>query len=83
MIISKYQFTFIICRSDSGSSNLEASYNSWKKEDRGLELEKAAREGTLEVDIQEVKDIWLNSGDAYKAIFKSAELYGIYEDLFR
>jgi len=69
-------------KSDSGSSSQEASYNSWKKEDKSLELEKAAREGTLEVDIQEVKNMWSNSGDAYKAIFRSAELYGIYEDLF-
>jgi len=46
-------------------------------------LEKAAREGKLEVDLDNVKKEWLTSGAAFEDIYEAAVLYGIYEDLFR
>lgn len=58
--------------------------SKWRKENRkNRELEKAAREGTLQVDLEKVRDEWKKSGDLYEEIYKSAELYGLYEDLFR
>jgi len=67
-------------KNESGTRD---SDDTWKKESRSLEMEKAAREGTLKVDIDDVKKIWISSGDAFHSIFKAAELYGIYEDLFK
>jgi large subunit ribosomal protein L38 len=67
-------------RSTDGLKDLD---KKWKKESRSLEMEKAAREGTLEVDIEEVKTIMAATGEVYENIYKSAELYGVYEDLFR
>ena len=46
------------------------------------ELEKAAREGTLEVDLDVVRQQWVESGQVYDEISEAAELYGVYEDLF-
>lgn len=65
------------------SSDVEA-VSQWRRESRkNRALEKAAREGTLQVDLELVRQEWKNSGAVYWDIYKAAELYGIYEDLFR
>ncbi|XP_023320347.1 39S ribosomal protein L38, mitochondrial isoform X3 [Eurytemora carolleeae] len=56
----------------------------WRRETRkDRALEKAAREETLTVDLGKVRQEWIESGAVFEDIYKSAELYGIYEDLFR
>ena len=56
----------------------------WRKEQRSnKELAKAARNNTLEVNMADVKLEHENSGGLYAEIANAAELYGIYEDLFR
>lgn len=63
--------------SGRGSSN-------WRKENRAnREMEKAARHGTLEVDLSKVREEWIGSGEAFTDLFNAAELYGIYEDLYK
>jgi len=58
--------------------------SEWRKfTRRNRELERAARKGTLQVDIGKVTEEWIESGAAFSEIYKAAELYGIYEDLFR
>lgn len=70
-------------KTSSGMVDKE-TVTSWRKEMRkNKSLEKAAREGTLQVDLDKVKEEWLLSGAVFNDIYKSAELYGIYEDLFR
>jgi len=55
----------------------------WRKKNRSnRELEKAAREGTLQVEMSEVREEWINSGEVFTDIFNAAELYGVYEDLY-
>jgi len=61
---------------DSSSKNLRQNI-------RTLEMEKAAREGTLEVSLEEVKKVVVTSGNIFDSIYKAAQLYGVYEDLFR
>lgn len=58
--------------------------SDWKKKNRAnREMEKAARLGTLEVDLSKVREEWIGSGEAFTDLFNAAELYGIYEDLFK
>jgi len=45
-------------------------------------LEKAAREGTLDVDLSEVRRHWLESGAVFDDIMSAADLYGVYDDMF-
>ena len=60
-----------------------ARTQEWRRRVRGdKELEKAAREGTLEVDLDVVRQQWVESGQVYDEISEAAELYGVYEDLF-
>ena len=55
----------------------------WRKQTRAnKELEKAAREGTLEIDMRKVREDWMESGAAFDDIKTAGELYGIFEDLF-
>ena len=55
----------------------------WRRKIRSDKaLEKAAREGTLEVDLDVVRKQWVESGAVYEDIYEAAELYGLYEDLF-
>ena len=46
------------------------------------ELERAAREGTLEVDLAEVRRQWVSAGHLHQAVHEAAELYGVFADLF-
>lgn len=56
----------------------------WRQKIRSdRELEKAAREGTLTVDMNQVKEEWINSNEVFEDIFAAAELYGVYEDLYK
>jgi len=58
--------------------------SQWRRSTRSnKQLERAAREGTLKVDLEKVTGEWKQSGAIYQDIYKAAELYGIYEDLFR
>jgi len=58
--------------------------SDWRKKNRAnRDLEKAARLGTLEADLGKVKEEWISSGEAFSDIYSAAELYGIYEDLFK
>jgi len=60
-----------------------AQVADWKRRTRSdKELEKAAREGTLEVDLDVVRKQWVESGSVFKEIYNAAELYGLYEDLY-
>jgi len=77
-------------RVDIGFKRVDTSFadkeavTKWRKEIRkNRAIEKAAREGTLEVDLSKVKEEWVTSGQQFEAIYKAAEYYGIYEDLFR
>jgi large subunit ribosomal protein L38 len=45
-------------------------------------LERAAREGALQVDLEVVRNQWVESGQSFDDIYEAAELYGVYEDLF-
>jgi len=57
--------------------------SEWRRKTRtNKELEKAAREGTLSVDLDVVRDQWMQSGEVFQDIFDAAELYGVYDDLF-
>jgi large subunit ribosomal protein L38 len=46
------------------------------------ELERAARNRTLEVDLDDVSAEYLDCGDLFIDIREAADLYGVYEDLF-
>jgi len=64
--------------------NGRARVAEWRRRVRqDRELEKAAREGTLQVDLDVVRKEWVLSGQVYDDIYEAAELYGIYEDLFQ
>lgn len=65
------------------SSATRAQMLEWRQARTKREFEKAAREGRLQVDLDGVLEEWRNSGAIFQDIFKAAELYGIYEDLFR
>jgi large subunit ribosomal protein L38 len=56
---------------------------AWRKEQRSnKELEKAARQNTLDVNMADVKQEHEATGGLYEEIYNSAEFYGIFEDLF-
>jgi len=64
--------------------NGRARVAEWRRRVRqDRDLEKAAREGTLQVDLDVVRKEWVLSGQVYDDIYEAAELYGIYEDLFQ
>jgi len=55
----------------------------WRRRVRAdKELEKKARDGTLQVDLGVVRDQWVESGEVFDQIYDAAELYGIFDDLF-
>ena len=57
--------------------------SEWRRGARSnKDLEKAAREGTLAVDLGEVRGSWVQSGAVYEDIVTAAELYGVFEDMF-
>ena len=57
--------------------------SEWRRKTRAnKELEKAAREGTLSVDLSVVKDHWIQSGAVFEDIKQAGDLYGVYEDMF-
>ena len=59
------------------------SSTAWRKEQRkNKELAKAARNNTLEVNMEDVKAEHEKDGGLFAEIANAAELYGIYEDLF-
>jgi len=67
----------------SGDVVGRAQVADWKRRTRSdKELEKAAREGTLEVDLEVVRKQWVESGSVFDEIYNAAELYGLYEDLY-
>ena len=53
-----------------------------RKQRADPKLERAARRNELEVDLDSVKVEHVESGGLFKDIALSADLYGIYEDLF-
>ena len=54
----------------------------WRRTARSNpELEKAAREGTLDIDLSQVTQHWVESGAVFDDIRSAADLYGVYEDL--
>lgn len=58
--------------------------NEWRRKTRSnKELEKAAREGTLNVDLGVVREQWVESGQVFQDIYDAAELYGVFEDMFQ
>jgi len=60
-----------------------AQIADWRRRTRSdKDLEKAAREMTLEVDLDVVKKQWVESGAVFEEIYNAAELYGLYEDLY-
>ena len=57
--------------------------SEWRRKTRAnKELEKAAREGTLSVDLSIVKSHWIQSGAVFDEIQQAGDLYGVFEDLF-
>jgi len=61
----------------------KAQIADWRRKSRNnKELERAAREGTLNVDLSVVRKQWVDSGSVYEDILNAAELYGLFEDLF-
>ena len=64
------------------SSNRSRMLEYRKQQRADPNLERAARRNELEVDIDNVNVEHLASGALYKDIFRAADLYGIYEDLF-
>ena len=57
--------------------------SDWRRGARAnKELERAAREGSLDIDLGQVRDSWVQSGAVYEDIMAAADLYGVYEDLF-
>ena len=57
--------------------------SEWRRGARSnKDLEKAAPEGTLAVDLGEVRGSWVQSGTVYEDIVTAAELYGVFEDMF-
>ena len=76
-------------RLDIGFAGLESKssektrISEWRRKTRAnKELEKAAREGTLSVDLSIVKDHWVESGAVFEDIKQAGELYGVFEDLY-
>jgi len=56
----------------------------WRRKVRAdKELEKKARDGTLQVDLDVVRNQWVESGEVFDQIYQAADLYGIFEDLFQ
>jgi len=67
-----------------GKKTESQDLEKWKREIRNNKaMEKAARLGELEVDLDNVKNEWLTSGAAFDDIYDAGVLYGIFEDLFR
>jgi len=67
----------------SESSGGRGQIADWRRKIRSDKaLEKAAREGTLEVDLGVVRKQWVDSGAVYEDIYNAAELYGLFDDLF-
>eukprot|EP00088_Acartia_fossae_P053021 TRINITY_DN6016_c0_g1_i2.p1 TRINITY_DN6016_c0_g1~~TRINITY_DN6016_c0_g1_i2.p1 ORF type:complete len:480 (-),score=84.01 TRINITY_DN6016_c0_g1_i2:110-1549(-) len=65
-------------------SDKKGNLVQWRRETRkNRDLEKAARAGTLQVDIDKVKEESIESGEIFTSIHNAAEFYGIYEDMFR
>ena len=57
--------------------------SDWRRGARAnKELEKAAREGSLDIDLGQVRDSWVKAGAVYEDIMAAADLYGVFEDLF-
>jgi len=55
----------------------------WRRRVRSdAALERAAREGKLEVDLAVVRQQWQQSGAVFTDIAAAAELYGVYEDMY-
>eukprot|EP00092_Neocalanus_flemingeri_P010114 GFUD01010898.1.p1 GENE.GFUD01010898.1~~GFUD01010898.1.p1 ORF type:complete len:470 (-),score=120.69 GFUD01010898.1:61-1470(-) len=70
-------------KSDKLESLGKGQVADWRRKTRAdRALEKAAREGTLEVDLDVVRKQWVESGSVYEDIYEAAELYGLYEDMF-
>merc|ERR1719480_500084 len=57
--------------------------SDWRRGARAnKELEKAAREGSLDIDLAQVRDSWVQSGAVYDDILAAGDMYGVFEDLF-
>ncbi len=55
----------------------------WRRRQRSdPDMERAARKGTLEVDLDDVRREHKECGALYRDIREAAELYGVFEDLF-
>ena len=65
------------------SSSEKMRISEWRRKTRAnKELEKAAREGTLSVDLSIVKNHWIQSGAVFEDIKQAGDLYGVFEDLY-
>lgn len=67
---------------DRVSYNRKKSLEEKRLRRSNAELEKAARDRTLTVDVDEVKKERLASGALFDDIRNAGEVYGVYEDLF-
>jgi len=68
---------------ESSSKSSRGRVSDWRRGARAnKELEKAAREGSLDIDLGQVRDSWVQAGAVYEDIMAAADLYGVFEDLF-
>jgi len=70
-------------RTDKIAAMGKGQVADWRRKIRAdRSLEKAAREGTLDVDLDVVRNQWVESGAVYEDIHHAAELYGLYADMY-
>jgi len=71
-------------KQDSSELNEKGKIADWRRSTRANRtLEKAAREGTLEVDLSVVREQWVESGSVFEDVYNAAELYGVYDDMYQ